>query len=114
MSSRTVDDLLNKMGVQGGMVSRTVDQNGVVRMKILVKRHELEQVLDRVAKKTDHNKQNHVSIRYISRSPASKSLLDQRLKDMKRMRILKSRQIKGNCRGSWRPALQSIPEAVAF
>ena len=106
-------DLLNKMGVQGGRVSRTVDENGVVRMKILVKRHELEQVLDRVAKKTDHNKQNHVSIRHVSRSPASRSL-DQRLKDMKRMRILKSRQIMGDRRGSWRPALQSIPEAVAF
>nr|GEY03957.1 hypothetical protein [Tanacetum cinerariifolium] len=108
MSARTVDHLLNKMGVQGGLVSRTVDENGVVRMKILVKRHELEQVLDCVAKKTDH-----VCIRHISRSPASKSL-DQRLKGMKRMRILKSKKIKGDCRGSWRPALQSIPEAVAF
>ncbi|GKB63213.1 hypothetical protein Tco_0919399 [Tanacetum coccineum] len=91
------------MGIQEGMVSRTVDENGVVRMKILVKRHDLVQVFDRVAKKTDHNKRN---IRQVSGSSASKSL-DQRLKDMKRMRILKSRQIKEDCRGSWRPALKA-------
>nr|GEV25066.1 serine/threonine protein kinase SRPK1 [Tanacetum cinerariifolium] len=50
MSTRSVD-VLSKMGIQGGMVSRTVDENGVVRMKILVKKHDFVQVLDRVTKK---------------------------------------------------------------
>ncbi|KAI3718265.1 hypothetical protein L6452_19129 [Arctium lappa] len=94
-------EILKAMGVRGGVVSRTMEDGGVVRMKILVKRQELEQVLERVTKKRDDSR------RQLSRSLASKSL-EPRLKEMKKMGI--SEQVNGDCRSYWRPALQSIPE----
>lgn len=90
-------EVIKRISNHRGVVSQSVE-NGVVRMKILVKREDLEQVLEKV-----RSKQNHVNLR-----PMGSRSLEQRLKDMKRMRI---RQRKGDCRKYWRPALESIPEA---
>ncbi|KVH96517.1 hypothetical protein Ccrd_001381, partial [Cynara cardunculus var. scolymus] len=98
-------EILKAMGVRGGVVSRTVEDGGVVRMKILVKRQELEQVVERVVKKRDDNR------RQLSRSLASKSL-EPKIKEMKKTRI--SDQVNGDCRSHWRPALHSIPEEFCF
>ncbi|KAJ9560614.1 LOW QUALITY PROTEIN: hypothetical protein OSB04_005774 [Centaurea solstitialis] len=92
-------EILKAIGVRGGVVSRTIEDGGV--MKILVKRQELEQVLERAVKKRDDNR------RQLSRSLASKSLEPQ-LKEMKKVGI--SEQVNRDCRSYWRPALQSIPE----
>ncbi|KAJ0521570.1 hypothetical protein HanIR_Chr10g0472481 [Helianthus annuus] len=102
-------DMFNKIVVQRGLVTHSVE-NGAVRMKILVKREELQQVLEQVTNNIGENKQNHVNLGLMSKQPTSKSL-EQRLKDMKRSRILRSRQMKRDCRRYWRPALESIPEA---
>ncbi|KAK1436160.1 hypothetical protein QVD17_01936 [Tagetes erecta] len=90
-------EVSKRIGNHRGVVTQSVE-NGVVRMKILVRRGDLEQVLEKV-----RNKQTHVNLR-----PTGSKSLEQRLKDMKRMRI---RQRKGDCRKYWRPALESIPEA---
>ncbi|KAI3774262.1 hypothetical protein L1987_48810 [Smallanthus sonchifolius] len=100
----------NKISDRRGAVSVSHSvEKGVVRMKILVKRQELQQVLEQVTNRKGDNKGNHVNLRQVSRPPSSK-MLEQRLKDMKRMRILRSRQMKRDCRSYWRPALESIPE----
>ncbi|KAI3765685.1 hypothetical protein L2E82_15727 [Cichorium intybus] len=104
MSTRSLE-VLDFKGVQEGVVSRTVGRDGVVRMKILVKRHQLEQILQQVVQK-NNNMGNHIKIRPVSKS------LERRLKDIKRIQIQRSKQVKRNCRGyNWRPALQSIPES---
>ncbi|KAK9048496.1 hypothetical protein SSX86_032540 [Deinandra increscens subsp. villosa] len=106
----------------GAAVSQMVVENGVVRMKILVKRQDLQQVLEEVTNKKGENKQRMINLRGgpISSSlrPQSPKSVEQRLKDMKRMRpgvqrVIR-RQMKGaGCRSYWRPALESIPEAGA-
>ncbi|KAI3804043.1 hypothetical protein L1987_32211 [Smallanthus sonchifolius] len=98
-------EVFNKIRDRRGAVSHSVE-NGVVRMKILVKRQEVQQVLEQVTNRKGDYKRNHVNFRLVS---ASKTL-EQRLKDMRRMRILRSKQMKGDCRSYWRPALESIPE----
>ncbi|KVH96518.1 hypothetical protein Ccrd_001382 [Cynara cardunculus var. scolymus] len=99
-------EVLNTMGV----VTQTVERNGVVKMKILVKRQQLEHVLEQIVKKRESDKGRHVNLRRLSRSPASNSL-EQRLNDLKRIQIQRSSQSKRNCRGFWKPVLGSIPEA---
>lgn len=104
-------EILKVVGARGGVVTRTVE-NGVVRMKILVKRQELKQVLEQVTQKMDDNKENKSkgnNLRKLSRSLASKSLEPQ-LDDSKENKNVKSDQVNRDCRSYWRPALQSIPE----
>ncbi|PWA91092.1 hypothetical protein CTI12_AA093800 [Artemisia annua] len=111
MATKSVE-ILKVVGARGGVVTRTVE-NGVVRMKILVKRQELKQVLEQVTQKRDDNKENKLSKgnnhRKLSRSLASKSLEPQ-LDDSKENKNVKSDQVNRDCRSYWRPALQSIPE----
>ncbi|KAI3765686.1 hypothetical protein L2E82_15728 [Cichorium intybus] len=108
MAARNLE-VLDIMGFMGGAVTQTLQKDGVVRMKILVKRQQLEQVLEQVVKKNDKNEGRHVR-RPMSRSSESKSL-EQRLKDMKRKPILRRKQVSRDCRTYWRPVLQSIPES---
>ncbi|KAI3718295.1 hypothetical protein L6452_19159 [Arctium lappa] len=103
-------EVLNMIGVRGGVVSQMVEHNGVVRMKILVKRQQLEQVLEQVVKKREADKGIHVNLQRLSKSSVPKSL-EQRLNDLKRMQIQRSSKSKRDCRGFWKPALRSIPEA---
>ncbi|KAL8202031.1 hypothetical protein R6Q57_011178 [Mikania cordata] len=110
MSTKNLE-VFNKIRDHRSGVFSQMAENGAVRMKILVKRQELQQFLEQVTNKNGHdNKRKHVILQPFSRSQPSKSL-EQMLKDMKRMRILRSsRRMKGSCRIYWRPALESIPE----
>ncbi|KAL4585068.1 hypothetical protein LXL04_009682 [Taraxacum kok-saghyz] len=111
MATRSLE-ILKAIGVRGGVVSRTVEEGGVVRMKILVKKQEMEQVLEQVMKKIDDNKENRIkgnNVRQLSRSLASKSLEPQ-LKDIKKIKVVTFDEGNRDCRSYWRPALQSIPE----
>ncbi|KAI3499297.1 hypothetical protein L1887_35092 [Cichorium endivia] len=111
MATRSLE-ILKAIGVRGGVVSRTVEDGGVIRMKILVKRQQMDQVLEQVMKKIGDNKENQNkgnNVRQLSRSLASKSLEPQS-EDKKKMKIAKSDETNRDCRSNWRPALQSIPE----
>ncbi|KAI3446290.1 hypothetical protein Pfo_002955 [Paulownia fortunei] len=75
------------------------------RMKILVKKEDLKQVLEAISDGRSWG-------RRASASPPAVSL-EQRLNLMRRRQILRAaNQVKGRSRGSWRPALQSIPEEL--
>ena len=102
MATRNLE-ILDMMGFLGGAVTQTVQKDGVVRLKILVKRQQLEQVLQQVVKKNDNKEKCHVIL--------PRSSAQQRLKDMKMMQNLRSKQVKRDCRNYWRPILRSIPES---
>lgn len=75
------------------------------RMKILVKKEDLKQVLEAIRDGRSLGRRN-------SASPPSVSL-EQRLNLLRRRQILRAaNQAKGRSRRSWRPALQSIPEEL--
>ncbi|MCL7035190.1 hypothetical protein MKW94_011604 [Papaver nudicaule] len=84
-----------------GVVSHT-DENGVVRMKILVKKQDLKQMLEMMdngkESSSNDNTQQHVQSSSLS--------LEQRIHVMRRKH--QRRAEKGG--RTWRPALQSIPE----
>nr|GEV27655.1 hypothetical protein [Tanacetum cinerariifolium] len=74
MATRSLE-ILKLVGARGGVVTRTVE-NGVVRMKILVKRQDLEHIVEQVTQKRDDNKEitsKGNNLRKLSRSLASKS-----------------------------------------
>ncbi|RZC48537.1 hypothetical protein C5167_016956 [Papaver somniferum] len=83
-----------------GVVSHT-DENGVVRMKILVKKQDLKQMLEMM----DNGKES--SGNNIQQQSSSLSL-EQRLHVMRRKHQRRAEHAKG--RRTWQPALQSIPE----
>ncbi|WOG84195.1 hypothetical protein DCAR_0103376 [Daucus carota subsp. sativus] len=88
-----------------GVVS--CQQNGqgqVTRVKILVKKENLEKVLQAIRANTGKSS---------TIEAASSSLyLEECINAMKRRRALRANQVKLSCRNdsSWRPALDSIPE----
>ncbi|KAL0334549.1 UNVERIFIED_CONTAM: hypothetical protein Sradi_4666800 [Sesamum radiatum] len=85
----------------GGGTTATEDG----RMKIVVKKEDLKQVLEAIRDGRSWG-------RRASASPAAVSL-EQRLNVMRRRQILRATsQGKGRGRGCWRPALQSIPEEL--
>ncbi|GJW38040.1 homeodomain-like protein [Tanacetum coccineum] len=75
MATRSLVILKVVVGARGGVVTRTVE-NGVVRMEILVKRQELEHIVEQVTQKRDDNKEitsKGNNLRKLSRSLASNS-----------------------------------------
>ncbi|KAL4585066.1 hypothetical protein LXL04_009680 [Taraxacum kok-saghyz] len=52
MNTRNLE-VLDMMRFLGGAVTQTLQKDGVVRLKIMVKRKQLEQVLEKVVKKND-------------------------------------------------------------
>ncbi|KAJ0521565.1 hypothetical protein HanIR_Chr10g0472421 [Helianthus annuus] len=107
MATRSLE-ILKAVAVRGGLVSRTLEDGEVVRMKILIKRRDLEQVI----KKSYNNKENRdkgYNHRQLSRSMASKSLKAP-VNDTVKVTRANSDPVKVDCRSHWRPALQSIPE----
>ncbi|KAL7237081.1 hypothetical protein ACSBR1_020202 [Camellia fascicularis] len=81
-------------------------EDGVVRMKIVVKKQDLKQMLEviRGGKNTGGTS--------TSVSPTPSLCLEQRLNLMRRRHQWRVSQAKGSRRSSWRPALQSIPEEL--
>ncbi|EYU37982.1 hypothetical protein ABFS82_02G005400 [Erythranthe guttata] len=85
--------------ISGGEMAAAEDG----RMKIMVKKEDLKQVLEAIRDGRGLGRRN-------SASPPPVSL-EQRLNLMRRRQILRAaNQVKGRSRGSWMPALQSIPE----
>ncbi|KAI3447916.1 hypothetical protein Pfo_004581 [Paulownia fortunei] len=77
------------------------------RMKIVVKKEDLKQVLEAI-------RDGRSAVRRASASTPAATSLEQRLNLMRRRQILRAaNQVKGRNRlGSWRPVLQSIPEEL--
>ncbi|KAL6494855.1 hypothetical protein OROGR_031655 [Orobanche gracilis] len=72
------------------------------RMKIVVRKEDLKQVLDAIR-----------DGRGLVRRATPAMALEQRLNLLRRRQILRAAsQVKCRSRGSWRPALQSIPEEL--
>ncbi|XWS55127.1 hypothetical protein CRYUN_Cryun10bG0148200 [Craigia yunnanensis] len=84
----------------GGVVSH-INEDGVVRMKIVVRKQDLKQML-RIINGVGKN----ISANYQS-SPSPS--VEERLNLMRRKHLLRSYAIKKS-RHSWSPELQSIPE----
>ncbi|KAK1419353.1 hypothetical protein QVD17_28519 [Tagetes erecta] len=95
-------EILEAVTASGGVVSQTLGDGGIVRVKILIKRRELEQV---IKKRDAVNKENCVIAncnRRLSRSVASKSL---------KSPVNDTGKVNADGWSShWRPALQSIQE----
>ncbi|KAK4340496.1 hypothetical protein RND71_041958 [Anisodus tanguticus] len=83
------------------------EKREVVRMKIVVKKEGLKQVLE--ALRDDNNINENKS--QISPSQAAVISLEQRLNFMRKRQIIrKANQLKLKNNSSWMPVLQSIPE----
>ncbi|KAJ6937195.1 hypothetical protein NC652_011761 [Populus alba x Populus x berolinensis] len=89
--------------VNGGCVVSHTNENGFVRMKLVVRKQDLKQMLEVMrGGKSNANQASY--------SPVSSLSLEQRLNLLRRKHISRSNSAKGSCRRSWTPALQSIPE----
>ncbi|KAG6778014.1 hypothetical protein POTOM_017858 [Populus tomentosa] len=89
--------------VNGGCVVSHTNENGFVRMKLVVRKQDLKQMLEVMG----GGKSNANQASY---SPVSSLSLEQRLNLLRRKHLSRSNSAKGSCRRSWTPALQSIPE----
>lgn len=88
-------EILKSIGIQGGVASQTMEDGGTIRMKILVKKQELEQVLERLINKRGDNKENRIkgnNLQQLSKSSASKSL-ESLLKEVKKTNIVNENQV---------------------
>ncbi|KAM1031341.1 hypothetical protein ACFX2C_035145 [Malus domestica] len=85
------------------VISHQTQEDGVVRMKILVRRQDLKQVLELTINGNGvHNQSSIVGA-------SSSFSLEQRLYVLRKKQIQRA---KHNCQSSWSPELQSIPEEI--
>lgn len=91
----------------GGIVS-CVEEDGVVRMKIVVKKQDVKQMLQVMSGSDDHHHHK------INAHRSSISSAEQRLNLLRKKHLLRLDVAKKNrsSSSSWSPALQSIPEEV--
>ncbi|KAJ6765861.1 PLASTID MOVEMENT IMPAIRED PROTEIN-RELATED [Salix purpurea] len=89
--------------INGGCVVSHTNENGFVRMKVVVRKQDLKQMLEvmRGGRSNDNRASN---------SPVSSLSLEQHFNLLRRKHLSRSNSAKGSCRRSWTPALQSIPE----
>ncbi|KAJ6896966.1 hypothetical protein NC651_022992 [Populus alba x Populus x berolinensis] len=81
----------------GSVVSHTnEDEDGFVRMKFVVRKQDLKQMLE------------------LMRGCESSTNQSQRLNLLRRKHLPRSKAAKGSCQRSWTPALQSIPEELLY
>ncbi|KAK9666749.1 hypothetical protein RND81_14G208300 [Saponaria officinalis] len=103
--------VLERLAKNGDVTSR-ITENGTTKMKILVKKQDLKQVLEAM---------NVVTTNQCTKTPPQKSLsssslssIERRLYGLMKRRRASQLQQQQACKGphlsSWRPALQSIPE----
>jgi hypothetical protein len=91
-----------------GIVS-CVEEDGVVRMKIVVKKQDVKQILQ--VMRDDHKSSN--AHHHDRSSPPPSSSAEQRLNLLRNKYLLRSVDVAKESRScSWSPALQSIPEEV--
>jgi hypothetical protein len=92
-----------------GIVS-CVEEDGVVRMKIVVKKQDVKQILQ--VMREDHKISSSNAHHHDRSSPPSSSA-EQRLNLLRNKYLLRSVDLAKESRScSWSPALQSIPEEV--
>ena len=103
--TKVLDAIAQVNGGAGCVVSHT-DEDGVVRMKVKVRKQDLKQLLEAMK-----GAKNTALARQLSTPPPMPSLsLEQRLNLMRIRHLARSSQAKVSRHCSWRPALQSIPE----
>ncbi|KAF5178091.1 hypothetical protein FRX31_032323 [Thalictrum thalictroides] len=91
--------------VHGGDVVSRKDEDGIVRMKIVVKKQDLKQLLEMIGGGTNESRKASTVLSAFS----SILTLEQRLNIMRRRHMKRAERQKG-CASTWRPVLQSIPE----
>ncbi|PON89926.1 hypothetical protein TorRG33x02_142120 [Trema orientale] len=98
--------LLDAIAKSNGVVSQT-EEDGVVRMKIVVRKQDLKQMLEVMG----GNKQGNGSNNPSSFSPSFSA--EQRLSLLRKKHVLmRANLAKQSRRSSWSPVLQSIPEEL--
>lgn len=117
-SSRNNNDVLeaiakvNRGNINGGVICESEEVDGVVRVKIVVRKQDLKQIMEAMG--GGSNKCKDIA----NRSPSSSMpsfCVEQRLNLLRKKHLLMRanlarQQQKSHC--SWSPALQSIPEEV--
>lgn len=84
----------------GSVVSRVIDEGGLMKMKMVVKKQDLKQMLELLKGGNNSNASPCMS-------------LEQRLILMRKRQVLRENQGKrSSLRSSWKPVLQSIPEEL--
>ncbi|KAJ7967121.1 VWFA domain-containing protein [Quillaja saponaria] len=103
--SNNVLDATAKVNGSGGGVVSCTEEEGMVRMKIVVKKGELKQLLEAMRSGANNNS-------YRSSSAPSLSL-EERLILLSQNHLARANNAKKeNSRNCWSPALQSIPEEI--
>ncbi|KAE8008819.1 hypothetical protein FH972_005292 [Carpinus fangiana] len=92
----------------GGIVS-CVEEDGVVRMKIVVKKQDVKQMLQAMSGSDDHQHHHKINAHRSSISSAEQRLNLLRKRHLLRVDVAKKTRSSSS---SWSPALQSIPEEV--
>ncbi|KAK9109347.1 hypothetical protein Sjap_017407 [Stephania japonica] len=88
--------------MQGGNSVSRRDEDGTLRMKIVVKKQDLKHFLGMMGSGNNGNN-NQASL-------SSLTTLEQRLHVLRSRQVRRSVEVAKSSRGPWRPALQSIPE----
>ncbi|KAK3193221.1 hypothetical protein Dsin_024531 [Dipteronia sinensis] len=122
-----IAEMNNSSSSNGGVVSESKEDHGVVRMKIKVRKEDLRQMLQVMKNVNTNNKSistNHNNTSYSSSSSSSSSSsmsLEQRLNILRRKHHLRGNNINAGGKSgggsrcslrSWSPVLQSIPEEL--
>lgn len=103
--------------VNGGVSQREGDGNGVVRMKILVKKQELKQMLEAIVEGSSKNYKVVNAANNQTSSTQPLMSVEQRLNLLRKKHLFTKankakQQMKNRRCSSWSPALQSIPEEL--
>ncbi|KAK9135817.1 hypothetical protein Syun_015147 [Stephania yunnanensis] len=88
--------------MQGGSIVSRRDEDGTLRMKIVVKKQDLKHFLGMMG--SGNNGSNNQA------SLSSLTTLEQRLHVLRSRQVRRSAEVAKSGSGPWRPALQSIPE----
>ncbi|MBA0799297.1 hypothetical protein Gohar_009823 [Gossypium harknessii] len=103
--SYLLEAIANASNNRGGGVVSHIHENGALRVKIVVKKQDLRQMLGIINGGTGKNNNNY----YYQSSPPSISV-EERLNLLRKKQLLRSNAIKKKSRHCWSPELQSIPE----
>ncbi|KAG4160290.1 hypothetical protein ERO13_D02G227500v2 [Gossypium hirsutum] len=107
-NSYLLEAIANASNNRGGGVVSHIHENGALRVKIVVKKQDLRQMLGIINGGTGNNN-NY----YYQSSPPSISV-EERLNLLRKKQLLRSNAIKKKSRHCWSPELQSIPEEWRF
>ncbi|MBA0739158.1 hypothetical protein Gogos_012454 [Gossypium gossypioides] len=104
-NSYLLEAIANASNNRGGGVVSHIHENGALRVKIVVKKQDLRQMLGIINVGTGKNNNYY----YYQSSPPSISV-EERLNLLRKKQLLRSNAIKKKSRHCWSPELQSIPE----